>query len=105
MFIILSILLLIMIYALLTPYSIQERLENPSTQSQSQSDSQSILDANMINTIKNQINILELKVDGIKRQLATTDVTVTANQTAIEKFNKMIDELQKQLKEAESSMS
>ena len=110
MLIITVFLLLVIIYALLSPYPIREKLENELSDSKTSDDKKGnvskvdIYDANTINAIKNQINILELKVDGIKRQLATTDVRVTANQTVIAKFNKMIDDLQKQLKDAESSM-
>ena len=98
MFIILSILLLIIIYILLSPYPpIYERLDQECPKTQPHP----VCDANTINNIKNQINILELKIDGLKKELGTTKEQVGSNKQEIIKFNGYIAQLQKELKDAE----
>lgn len=92
--IILSILLLVIIYALLTPYKMKEFLtENcPPTPHPA-------CDASTINNIKNQINVLQLKITNLQKEMDENKAKTQKNTQEITKFNNLIKQLETELKD------
>lgn len=114
---VLSIFLLVIIYALLSPKpTVQEFLDNPpppqptqptqsgqptsSTQpGSSNTGCQPCAAATDIQGLKNTIDILSVKVDQMKTEMATMGSTVNANKAQLDHYNKLIKQLESQMQE------